>query len=122
MAAAIILLMNSFILAFLAANIRAVVETITRWIVVIDLLLVLVYLHVAFQMVRVLPAKLSPAQLPGVSFVWYLLFFLNGILVSLSVILIFKCRKFGFPFFLFALLTCLYQLLVGYIVYAIANY
>ena len=112
----IVLLLASFVVTNLIMTEYEIFRSIEKWIYIILILIILIYMHVSFFMLNFFPSKLSSKELRVSSMVWSLLFFLNGLLLAAAINILFKYKRYLLSSILLLLVTFLFELFIGMVI------
>ena len=111
-----LMLLASFVVTNLIMTEYEIFRSIEKWIYIILILIILIYMHVSFFMLNFFPSKLSSKELRVSSMVWSLLFFLNGLLLAAAINILFKYKRYLLSSILLLLVTFLFELFIGMVI------
>ena len=112
----VLMLLASFVVTNLIMTEYEIFRSIEKWIYIILILIILIYMHVSFFMLNFFPSKLSSKELRVSSMVWSLLFFLNGLLLAAAINILFKYKRYLLSSILLLLVTFLFELFIGMVI------
>lgn len=112
----VLMLLASFVVTNLIMTEYEIFRSIEKWIYIILILIILIYMHVSFFMINFFPSKLSSKELRVSSMVWSLLFFLNGLLLAAAINILFKYKRYLLSSILLLLVTFLFELFIGMVI------
>lgn len=112
----VLMLLASFVVTNLIMTEYEIFRSIEKWIYIILILIILIYMHVSFFMLNFFPSKLSSKELRVSSMVWSLLFFLNGLLLAAAINILFKYKRYLLSSIFLLLVTFLFELFIGMVI------
>lgn len=112
----VLMLLASFVVTNLIMTEYEIFRSIEKWIYIILILIILIYMHVSFFMLNFFPSKLSSKELRVSSMVWSILFFLNGLLLAAAINILFKYKRYLLSSILLLLVTFLFELFIGMVI------
>lgn len=112
----VLMLLASFVVTNLIMTEYEIFRSIEKWIYIILILIILIYMHVSFFMLNFFPSKLPSKELRVSSRVWSLLFFLNGLLLAAAINILFKYKRYLLSSILLLLVTFLFELFIGMVI------